>query len=316
MHFMPHNLTLRPYQSEDDFWRMRRFLREVFLLDSRRSLSWPVTRLDYWRWHGILNLGDGTLENDVFLWETSEGEIAAFLNRESAGQAYLQVHPAYKTAPLEAEMIAVAEERLKTAGQGSGAELTVWCHSDDTQRQALLAKRGYAQNTDRVDIAWRRDLRLPIPQPQPPPGYSLRHLGEAGELQERVWASWMAFHGDEPDERYDPDRSWYLNLQSAPLYRRDLDLVAIAPSGEIAAFITIWYDDATRMGYYEPVGTVPQHQRRGLARALSYEGMHRLKQRGADLAVVGGESEAANALYRSVFGPDCDVRLAWEKRFP
>jgi GNAT superfamily N-acetyltransferase len=312
---MPHNLTLRPYQSEDDYWRMRRFLREVFLLDSRRSLSWPVTRLDYWRWHGILNLGDGSLENDVFLWETSDGEIVAFLNRESAGQAYLQVHPEYKTAKLEAEMIAVAEERLKTAGQGSSADLTVWCHGADTQRQSLLAERGYTQIPERVDITWRRDLRLPIPQPKPPPGYSLRHLGEAGELQERVWASWMAFHGDEPDERYDPDSSWYLNLQSAPLYRRDLDLVAIAPSGEIAAFITIWYDDATRMGYYEPVGTLPQHQRRGLARALCYEGMHRLKQRGADLAIVGGESEAANALYRAVFGPDRDVRLAWEKRF-
>jgi len=307
-------LTLRSYQSEDDYWRMRRFLREVFLLDARHSLSWPVTRLDFWRWHGILNLGDGSLENDVFLWETSDGEIAAFLNRESAGQAYLQVHPAYKTANLEAEMISVAEEHLKTAGQDGGELLTVWCHTADAQRQSVLSNRGYAQKPERVDIAWRRDLRLPIPEPQPSPGYSLRSLG-ARELQERVWASWLAFHGDEPDARYNPDRSWYQNLQSAPLYRRDMDLVAIAPSGEIAAFITIWYDDATRMGYYEPVGTVPGHQRRGLARALSYEGMHRLRQRGADLAIVGGEGETANAVYLSVFGSDRDVKMAWEKRF-
>ena len=35
-------------------------------------------------------------------------------------------------------------------------------------------------------------------------------------------------------------------LQSAPLYRRDLDIVAATPNGEIAAFSTISYDDYTR----------------------------------------------------------------------
>lgn len=58
-------LTLRSYQTEDDFWRMRDFLREVFLLNDRRMFSWPVARLDYWRWHEILNMGDGDLERDV-----------------------------------------------------------------------------------------------------------------------------------------------------------------------------------------------------------------------------------------------------------
>ena len=55
-------LTLRTYQFEDDYWRIRNFLREVFMLNDRRMLSWPVARLDYWRWHGIMNLKDGTLE--------------------------------------------------------------------------------------------------------------------------------------------------------------------------------------------------------------------------------------------------------------
>ncbi len=49
------------------------------------------------------------------------------------------------------------------------------------------------------------------------------------------------------------------------LYRRDLDIVAVAPGGEIAGFCTIWYDDVTRTGY-EPVGVVPEYHRRGLER--------------------------------------------------
>ena len=65
------SLVLHNYETEDDYWRMRIFLRDVFMQNNRRELSWPVARLDYWRWHGILNLGDGTLETGVYLWETS-----------------------------------------------------------------------------------------------------------------------------------------------------------------------------------------------------------------------------------------------------
>ena len=49
-------LTMRAYQNEDDYWRIRVFLREVFLLNERREVSWHVARFDYWRWHGVENL--------------------------------------------------------------------------------------------------------------------------------------------------------------------------------------------------------------------------------------------------------------------
>jgi len=39
----------RPYQTEDDFWSMRQFLRHIFLLNNRLMRSWHVTRLDYAR---------------------------------------------------------------------------------------------------------------------------------------------------------------------------------------------------------------------------------------------------------------------------
>ena len=39
-------LTRRAYQTEDDYWRIRAFLREVFLLNDRRELCWQVARLD------------------------------------------------------------------------------------------------------------------------------------------------------------------------------------------------------------------------------------------------------------------------------
>lgn len=308
-------LLMHSYHTEDDFWRIRKFLREVFLLNKRRMISWPVARWDYWRWHGIMNLNDGSLETGVYLWETEVGQLAAVLNREEAGQAFLQVHPAFKTAELEEEMIVQAETDLKTPSRRGDLGLWIWVDGEDTQRQGILKRRGYTHIEKADEHQWLYDLERPIPECPPRDGYTIRSLGEASELPARSWASWRAFHPEEPDEKYDHDWSWYQNIQSAPLYRRDLDLVAIAPSGEVAAFTTIWYDDVTRCGCYEPVGTMPEHQRFGLARTLMCEGMRRMKRMGATLGITTGGSLPANALYQAVLGPVFDLYQPWEKRW-
>jgi ribosomal protein S18 acetylase RimI-like enzyme len=300
----------RLFQGEDDYWRIRAFLREVMLLNGVRETSWHVARLDYWRWHGILNMEDGRLEEDVFLWETDEGRLAAVLNREQAGHAYLQVHPHLRTPELEAEMIALAEERLAVRREGKHW-LAVWTDDQDDLRLALLKHKGYTRGKW-TENQWRRDLDAPIPAAPVPPGYAVRALGGPAELPARSWASWRGFHPDEPDDAYE-GWEWYLNLQRCPLYRRDLDLVAVAPDGEIASFCTLWYDDVTRSAYVEPVATVPEHLRRGLARATITEGLRRVERLGATRAFVGGYEPAANGLYASVLSPAHDRSEQWVK---
>jgi ribosomal protein S18 acetylase RimI-like enzyme len=97
----------------------------------------------------------------------------------------------------------------------------------------------------------------------------------------------------------------------APLYRRDLDLVAIATDGAIASFCTLWFDDVTRSAYFEPVATLPAHRRRGLGRAVMCEGLRRAQRMGATVAFVSGEGTAANGLYRLVMGPEYDRYERW-----
>ena len=83
----------------------------------------------------------------------------------------------------------------------------------------------------------------------------------------------------------------------------------------IAAFCTIWFDDVTPSAYFEPVATVPAHRRRGLGRAVMTEGLRRLQRLGATTAFVGGLNPAANALYRSVIGPDYELYESWVKEW-
>ncbi len=306
--------TMRLYQTEDDYWRIRGFLREVFLLNSRREVSWPPARFDYWRWHGIENMKDGRLEQDVFIWETADSQIVAVLNREGPGEAHLQVHPGRRTPELEQEMIAVAEEHLAVPTPGGRPKLRIWANQHDSLRHALLIRRGYTRG-DWPEYQRRRSLDEPIPEARPAEGYTVRALGDAQELPARSWASWRGFHSDEPDEHFTGgDGEWYRVIQRMPLYRRDLDIVAVAPGGEIAAFCTLWYDDVTRAGYFEPVATVPEHRQRGLGKAVMAEAMRRIKRLGATLVTVGGYSPEANALYASIVSPAYDLSEPWERK--
>ena len=305
----------RPYQIEDDFWRMREFLRGVFVLNQQRERSWHVARLDYARWHTCLNCARVRLEDVAFLWEADRQIIAFLMPDGGLGEAHLCVHPDLRTRELEAEMIAVAEEHLAAVRPNGSRKLTIWAPAQDLLRQEILSRRGYTSDDD-AEYQWRRWLDSPIPDVPLAPGYTIRSLGDGLELLERCYASGLGFHDGDiqiaVNNRNDP--SWYRNIQTAPLYRRDLDLVAIAPEGEIAAFCTIWFDDVTRSGYFEPVATVPAHQRRGLGKAVMTEGLRRLQGIGATTAFVSGFSTAANALYRSVMGSDHDLYQPWMKQ--
>ncbi len=308
--------SFHPYAAENDFWRMREFLRQVFLLNHRLERCWHVARLDYARWHSCLNCAGVGLEDVAYLWE-SEGTLVAFLMPDGGhGEAHFCVHPGWHTLELAEEMLATAEERLPAIKPDGSRKLYLWAHASDSLRQELLVKYGYHKD-NWPEYQWRRDLDAPIADVPVPEGYTIRPLGDGLELLERCYASGLGFHAGDikiaVENRRDP--TWYRNIQAAPLYRRDLDLVAVATDASIAAFCTIWFDDVTRSAYFEPVACVPAHQRRGLAKAVMTEGLRRLQHMGATRAFVGGYSRAANALYRSVMGTDHELYEVWLKEW-
>ena len=311
--------TMRLYRNNEDYWRIREFLRAVTLSNNRRELSWHVARWDYWIWFANPDIEKITLEESVFVWETESGQIAAVLNPEGHGHAFPQVHPDFRTSELDDEMVAAAEEHLTTTGKDGRQQLRFWIDSKDKSFQQILTRRGFHRIDEQgeQEVQHRRPLDEPLSDSPLIVGYTIRSQGDGLELLERSYASGLGFHNDDIHvARANRDHpNWYHHIQSAPLYRRDLDIVAVASDGSIASFCTIWFDDVTRTAYFEPVATVPAHQRRGLGRAVMMEGLHRLKRMGCKVAFVGGYSQAANTLYFSVMGHDHYISEPWEKIF-
>lgn len=313
LHEYDRTMTLiqRTYQSDNDYWNIRAFLREVFLANDRREVSWPLYRWDYWRWHVNENILKFDLAAAVVMWETAEGRLAAVLHPDGVGEVFFQVHPAFRCLEQEAAMLFTAETQFAATQAEGKQRLVVWAHESDHVRQDVLRRHGYAKG-DYPEYQRRRAMSQPIPAVPTPTGYTLRALGDVGEHPARSWLSWKVFHPDAPDAAYE-GWAWYRNVQRAPLYRRDLDLVAVAPNGELAAFCTLWYDDVTRTAAFEPVGTHPEHQRQGLGKALMAEGLRRVRDLGATLCTVGSYSAAAGALYGSLGFCEYTLSEPWIK---
>ena len=300
-----------------EVWRVREFLRTAFAANERRARCWHVARFDYACWHVCRNVAEVGPEDVAWLLE-ADGELVGLVMPECApGEAHISLAPgasgrALVGRALEEAALALAESEL-AAHADQETRLVVWAFSDDTLRGELLSARGY-RRSGTAERQWHWTLDGPREVAAPAHGYRVRALGEGLELLERCYASGLAFHDDVRvalDNRADP--AWYRNVQRAPLYRRDLDLVAEAPDGSIAGFVTAWFDDVNRSVLLEPVGVVPAHRRRGLGRALLGEALARAQHLGARHAMVGGFDERANALYGSLSPDDSDVLEAWSR---
>ncbi|RPJ27607.1 MAG: GNAT family N-acetyltransferase [Chloroflexi bacterium] len=238
----------------------------------------------------------------------------SMLNPDTNGEAFFQVHPSYHRQEILSEMLETAERKLSKTNETGKKELIAWVNAADDLHKKILTDCGYARSTYSAEHMRRRRLTQPVPDSFPAQGYSIRALGEESELPARSWLSWKVFHPDEPDEKY-KGWEWYKNIQRVPLYRRDLDLVVVSPNGELSAFCTVWFDSVTRSAEFEPVGTHPDHQKRGLGKAVMTEGLRRAQKLGATLATVSSYSPAAHALYESMGFTEFDLLEPWIKEW-
>ena len=112
-------------------------------------------------------------------------------------------------------------------------------------------------------------------------------MSEARDVAARVAVHRAAF---------DPSRvteESYARVMAEWPYRPDLDCVVVAPDGSFASYALGWIDEANRTGLLEPVGTHPDHRRRGLARAACRLALRQLRATGATKALVGSRGDAA-----------------------
>jgi ribosomal protein S18 acetylase RimI-like enzyme len=215
-----------------------------------------------------------------------------------------QVLPEYEGKGIEDEALAwadglVTELRTEDAERWKGP-MVVGTRQDNAERIAFLEQHGFRRG-EYVEVNMLRSLdEEALPPVTLPSGFHVRSLAaEVGEVADRaqahreVWRPWTV--GDVTDEQY-------ARFMRMPGYDCDLDVVAVAPDGTIAAYVNGWLDPVNKIGDFGPVGAREAYRRQGLTRAVLLECLRRMKERGMDRVCVstGEGNAAARGLYESV----------------
>jgi len=186
------------------------------------------------------------------------------------------------TAPADTPVTTLEVEEIPTTNPGLATALT-----------AL----GYRPSGEAPFQLNHRDLRGEIEEPVLPEGAEVRQVDvdDVAELEARV-----ALHR-EVWESSKFSLEGYERLRTKPVYRPDLDLVAVTPEGELASYCIVWWDPELRAAEFEPVGTSTRFRRQGYAKAMLLEGMRRLQAIGATDAVVACETNEKRAPSRRLY---------------
>jgi mycothiol synthase len=271
---------------------------------------------------GVEDLGD-LLEDtaidrvrDTRLWLAPDGSALAMAwLRPEYNTLFFHLHPS--AGPVADELLRWGAGRAAEAGgeRGEPLRLLARANSDNPARVALLRRHGFSQE-DWFVPHYERPLASPIDPPALPEGFTIRHVAGEGEVEDYVALHRAAFGTEVMTAEA------RLRSMREPTYEPELDLVAVAPGGELAAFVVGWIDheeqarSGRRVGWTDPVGTRPQYQRLGLARALLNEACRRLQERGIEVAATGtgswnapmlalAEATGYREVYRSLaFGKD------------
>jgi mycothiol synthase len=292
-------LTSRLYAAERDLRQMQRLLME----GRARTSDWRYAHVGELLWGFFMVACHLNPQEHIGLWHDDDGKLAGYAILGEDPSLDWQVLPEHEWSGIETEALAWAEERVTElrrhdASRWSGP-LVSGARQDDARRIAFLERHGFRYSGEFAEVNMIRSLDEPIPEAVLPAGYQVRASAETGEVpnraaaQREVWQPWTVGNVGDDD---------YATFMRLPGYQRELDVVAVAPDGAIAAYVNGWLDPVNRIGDFGPVGARPAYRRRGLTRAVLLEGMRRMQAAGMDRVCVstGVSNTSARRLYESV----------------
>jgi mycothiol synthase len=205
---------------------------------------------------------------------------------------------------LHRHILAWADRRAReirdTPGGRPAWYVNVFAEQADRIRE--LEEAEFASQADIGEDSWskvlmQRPAYIPVDAYSLPSGFTIRPLAGECEVDAYVALHRAAF-GTE-----NMTAAWRARTLHHPDYCAELDLVAVAPDGCLAAFCIGWFDTHIKpiRGQVEPLGVHPDFRHLGLGRAILSECLRRLYEHGAEHIYVETDNyrDAALELYES-----------------
>ena len=280
--------------TEKQFEDMRQMIIESYSL-YQWPRNWLISRMEDWKYGGnsihIKEYPD-FFRDKAHLWWDENDRLAGFCVTEYGGNSiFIQTHPEYPD--VEAMMLSwIVEIWAKDRPQVE----TFACTSDQP-RNKLLSEFGF-EDASEAGQTRKYDLRKQIDDISIAPGFRIERLSQNRNYDNLLDAINAAF--DRPRKL---TREWLESkLFSAPSMSEEWEFSAVTPDGIHASFCFAWIDRANKIAEIDPIGTRPEYQKKGLARAVIIECFKQLRNEAIRFAYIGSGPEPlpSNKLYDSL----------------
>ena len=277
-------LSQRPADGIDDLAAATRLMSAAWLAGASHVAGTPAA-IEWWY---ALTYPD-PLGDHLRLWSEDDKLLGWSWHEPPELEWHVWTGDDTRDQAIFASIVDAARDEAGDDGLG------VFAADDHQWAIAALRDRGF-EPAGRQLTQWHHRADDRLAPARVPDGYVIRGLRGPEEFEARVALHRAAF----PASRLTTEK--YERLLTVPHYRFDDDVVVEAPDGSLAAFALTWWDPEGRVGELEPVGTHPEHQRRGLSRALVASAVKRLHDRGVTVAQVYSDAAEApaEALYAGV----------------
>ena len=284
-------MQARSYEGLQDLYTMLDLLAKGRKADNG---TYYIHRGDLQWWLFYTDIPSQTWQSNIRLW-MQDGHLIGWALLSPDEDAFdVFTDPRLRGNSLEHEMFAWAVEQMSAYDHVQ----TMWVAEDDEARIHWLETHGFEREENHF-VLFKRSLTGPLNGSPLPEGFSIRTSRGEEDAQLRSVASHAAFGSRKPFEEYWPRT---LRFMQSPVYVLQHEIFINSPEGDVAAYCIVWTDTLNKTGHFEPVGTHPDFQRKGLGKILLFESLSRLKSEGMSEASVctNHDNEAAIRLYESV----------------
>ena len=243
--------------------------------------------------------------DNIGLWANAEGQLFAWAVMQTPFWAIDYAYHPDADQHLHRQLLAWADGRARQI-LGTPSGRPTWfvnVLAGQTDRIRDLEHVGFASQADVGQDSWSkvlmfRSAQTPVADCSLPVGFTIRPLAGEGEVEAYVELQRAVF------ESRNMTVEWRTRTLRHPDYIPDLDLVAVAPDGRLAAFCVCWLNKnvTEASGQIEPLGVHADYRQLGLGRVILSEGLRRLHLHCASRIYVETDNyrNAALELYESV----------------
>lgn len=280
-----------------DFHRVHTFLTENYDLTHLNSYYLPQF-FEYALTHPLFSFKEA--HRMMIIEENNEmiGFIAIEMTVPETFVVLKQEYLSYfdKCVTLATQHMSVVKDNIQIS--------RIWVIDHEIKKNDILKERGFKPIYEEAVTIFK--YGDPLKQCTLAQGYEFFSLCQENDIEKIDECLHKGFdHKKESDKDFDSR----LMMQTGPNFSKELSTIVKAENGDYATYAGMWLDKYNHYAYLEPLATMPNHRKKGLASAIIAHSIEKTKQLGATYMFGGDMPFYYNFGFKKIA-----TRILYEKR--